>query len=67
MQDTILAAEKSGEMAVRVRVLTFIKEELEKLEQPLKQWSEPALHRYNTLMDVYKFVKSDAEVDKPNE
>jgi hypothetical protein len=64
---TLIVAESTGRIREKVRILSFIKQELELLETPLKQWSEPALHRQQALRDVYEFIKSDTEEGKSNE
>lgn len=56
VKDGLHIAQETGKMRETVRILTFIKEELDKLDQPLKEWSEPALHRQQALKDVYEFI-----------
>lgn len=67
IKEAFSIAEETGKVREKVRILTFILQQLEMLDTPLKQWSEPALHRQQALRDVYEFIKSDTEEGKSNE
>lgn len=64
MQDAIKLAEENGKLKAKIEILQFISDELDKLKEPLKQWSEPALHRTKALESVFDFIKQSTK--EPN-
>lgn len=61
MQDAIKLAEENGKLKAKIEILQFISDELDKLKEPLKQWSEPALHKTRALESVFNFIKQNTE------